>query len=103
MWLGVWLAMLAFATLFTLLWAVGETRIPMATTISTFAWGWLAFRSAEITKHTDSGAPITTADPTLQYFAGFMATLSFLGLLLWLYGDFPPDDDLASEDDPVGG
>lgn len=88
----VWLAMFGFAAGSTAVWAILERRIPLSTTTSFAAWGWLAYRSETIAIH-DAGVTFEQSAPYLQYFALFMAALSALGLVLWYFGDFPPDDE----------
>lgn len=92
MWVSVWTVLVAIATLATGTWVVLERRIPMMTSISAFAWGLLAFRGGELTTF-DGGTEFTTTLVELQYFAAFMTVLSVLGLILWLLGDFPPEDN----------
>lgn len=92
MWVSIWTVLVAFATLATGTWVVLERRIPMMTSISAFTWGLLAFRGGELATH-DGGQEFTTAMVELQYFAAFMTILSILGLILWLLGDFPPEDN----------
>lgn len=84
--------MFAFAVGATATWAILETRIPLATTSGFAAWGWLAYRS-EVISYPNGGVTFEQPAPYLQYLALFMAVLSALGLVLWYFGDFPPDDE----------
>jgi len=64
----------------------------MMTAIGGFSWGLLAFRSGELVTF-DGGKEFTTSIIELQYFSAFMTILSLLGLVLWVLGDFPPEDN----------
>jgi len=44
MWLSIYLALFAFATIATLIWSVLEVRIPLMGIVSVFAWVLLAFQ-----------------------------------------------------------
>lgn len=98
MFLGVWLAMFALAVGATAVWALLETRIPLATTTGTGAWAWLAYRSEQVGV-ASGGVVITQEAPYIQLFALFMALVSTLGLLLWWMGDFPPEETEESLDE----
>lgn len=88
----VWLAMFAFAVGCTATWAILETRIPLSTTAGFAAWGWLAYRSETIVSRA-GGVTFEQSAPYLQYFGLVMAALSAIGLILWYFGDFPPEDE----------
>lgn len=94
MWLAIWLAMFAFAIVTTWTWLVLEQRIPLSTTSSFAAWGWLAYRSESLQTFS-GGVEFTTSLPFLQYFALFMTLISAVGLVLWWFGDFPPEEGPA--------
>lgn len=91
MWLLIWLTMFGFAVLTTATWAILETRIPMATTSSAFAWMWLFFRGSTIETHS-AGVTFQQDLSSLVWFYLFMGVLNLAGLLLWYFGDFPEDE-----------
>lgn len=96
MWLSIFLAIFAFATLSTLIWAVLEVRIPLFGIASVFAWVLLAFEGAEVTKHAQDGTAISTELPYVQMFCGLMAFASAVAILLYRFGEFPPSNDAVN-------
>lgn len=90
MWLAIWLALGAHALIWTLVWALYERRVPVATLVGAASWAILALRGSQVTHITDSGETVTTAVPGIQYLAVFMALISLLGLVMYHFGDFPP-------------
>jgi hypothetical protein len=93
MWLSIYLAVFAFASLATMIWAVVEVRIPLFSVVSVFAWLLLAFEGAQVTKHAQDGTAITTELPYVQLFCGLMAFSSAIALILYRFGEFPPSND----------
>lgn len=91
MWLSIYQMMFGTALLFTLIWMIGEIRIPMSTTTAAFAWMWLLFRSGNV-EQVSSGVTVTTELDVFWLFCLFMALLNVIGLVMWYFGDFPPEE-----------
>lgn len=82
------------ALLMTVLWAVFEVRVPLTGVAGLFGWGVLALRAEAVVIH-DGGEEFVTQTPAIRWFALFMALATGLALLLWQWGDFPPEESDA--------
>jgi len=90
MFIWIFIAVLAMALITTLIWAVGEVRIPMFALSSAFLWALLAFEGGEITRQQGLCCKVTTEVPGVQLFAGLMTFASIAALILYRFGEFPP-------------
>lgn len=93
MYIWIFIATLGMALVTTLIWAVGEVRIPMFALSSAFLWGLLAFNGGEITRTQGMCCRVTTEVPGVQLFAGLMTFASIAALVLYRFGEFPPSAD----------
>lgn len=88
---GVVYLFVGLAVLMTLLWAVLEVRIPLTGVSGLIAWAVLALRGEAVVVYSQ-GSEFVTQTPALRYYALLMALLTGIALLLWQWGDFPPEE-----------
>lgn len=99
-----YLLLWAVAGVSTLIWALVEERIAMATLVSTAAWALISVRGGTVTLYFETGGSTTVGDPVMQYFALGMSVLSTGAFILWYFDAYPPEAaDKGLESTAQGG
>jgi len=91
-----WLALGGFSMLMTLAWLFVERRITTTTLLAGAGWAYMALTADSLVRYTETGSEISLSAGSLAYFCTGLALLSFLALVLFMFGEYPP-----GEDDPV--
>lgn len=91
--LSAWLAVAALATLMTYTWLVlmPERRVTMTAGTSTVAWAIVAFQARNLEVVTDSGSKVAVDLFSVQLLAAFLAAISAISLMLYQFGQYPPE------------
>lgn len=93
-----WLALAAFALIFTLVWSIGETRINMAAALSGVAWAVAGITGGTVEQRLDTGDLVSAAvSEELRYLCLGLALLSFLAMVLHWFSIFPPGAESPAE------
>lgn len=81
-------------------WAVirDDELIPIAATASIGLWGILAVQST-VQHFDETGNPTSTSVESLQYAPIVLTILSVGALVLWYFGDYPPENQETYGDD----
>lgn len=93
-----WWAIVVFALLMTLAWLFVEKRITTTSMLAGGAWSFAALTGSELVHTTEAGITYTRSAGEIRYFALLLALLSFVVLILYRLGHYPPE-----EDDPLRG
>lgn len=96
-----WWAVVLFAFAMTAAWLFVEKRTTTTALLAGAAWSFAALTGGNLTRHAFSSgvhSTYTVSTGYIQYLAMLMAILSFLVLLLYRLGAYPPE-----EDDPYRG
>ena len=93
-----WLAVGGFASVMTLAWMFADRRITVTGLMAGLSWAWMAMLADDVTKYTDSGTEVSASAGSLAYFCIAMSFLSFLAVVLYQFGQYPPE-----RDDPIRG
>lgn len=106
--LQLYLVLFAFAVAATASWAILERRIPIAASMATGAWIYVAL----IDEVTVANGSLCCAPPTyepglIQWLGGGMGIISLGALALYIAGAYPPGDEAQSaqgqtQDEPGG-
>lgn len=86
-----WLALAAFATIFTLTYVVYHTHVRFTAGLAAVSWAVLAATGGQVETLAQDGSRIDTGVPELQLVAALAALLS--ALILILYPDHYPVTD----------
>jgi len=90
MWQLPWLVMVIIALTATIAWGVLDRRPVVMTAIGGGTWSLLAYASATIKTHTETGAVVTYEALFVQYLFAFLAAISFLALWAVVWWDNLP-------------
>lgn len=88
-----WLALAAFALLFTLLWLADRPRQRLYFTASFagFAWAICAYAAPGV-EVVDAGQTVAApVDPAIQYVTAALALISLVVVVLHRFGGYPPE------------
>lgn len=96
MYLSVWYALGAFATLMTLFWLVlqPQQRVYFTAGFSGLAWLTMAFVAPGVQRMTESGQTVDfEIGLVVQFFVGILGIMSLLVVVLYRLGQYPPPED----------
>jgi len=93
-----WFAIAGFALVMTLAYLFIERRITMTGMMAGILWSYAALTGEAVYKITESGEQVSMPVGNIQYLALVLALLSFLAVILYRFGHYPPKDD-----DPTQG
>lgn len=88
----VWAYVGGLATLFTLIWTVGERRITLMTMTSGVLWAWWGFQATQI-RYLRDGTTYEESYQALVYIGGFLSLISLLALVMHRLDKYPPDSE----------
>lgn len=88
-----WWGVVLFAFTMTAAWLFIEKRVTTTALLAGAGWSFAFFTGVELVHRTETGATYTTSAGTVRYFALFLALLSFVVLILYRFGHYPPEDD----------
>lgn len=94
MWVGIWLALGAFAAAATGAWIYGRDRIYVKAGVALAAWALFAIAGGDVYWLADCGNQVELHVGPIQWFGGGMALLSFFVLLLYRFDEYPPQEGL---------
>lgn len=92
-----WLALGAFATIWTLLWLLVEDRITTSAAVATLSWLVFAFLGGNVVRVTQTGETVAVGAPAFEYLGWALFVLSLLALFLNLWGVYPPKPTDSAE------
>jgi hypothetical protein len=95
----MYLAVLALTAGATWAWTVREQAIAFMTMLSATGWSLLAVTGGDIVLYHHDGTSTTLAEPALQLVFTGLAVLSFFGLVLWYFGQYPVEGEDTSQQD----
>lgn len=97
--LANWHALGLFAVIMTLFWAafMPTKRVYLTSGFSGGAWAIMAFTARDLTRVTNNGVELSVEEPALQMFSAALAVLSFLVLILYRFGAYPPESEPADK------
>ena len=98
MWSGLFIALFAFATLWTYVYLVRKEAVFTTSALATGVWFFLAFTGGRIVIFEGSTEHLVEVGPTQYLFLGF-ALLSAFALVGNVLGYFPPEDEEISHPD----
>lgn len=99
-----WWAVVIFALIMTLAWLFIEERVTTTALLAGASWSFAALTGGNLTRYEVSNAEVVTYNLSVgyvQYIAVFLALLSFLVLLLYRFGLYPPEEDDPYQGDPA--
>lgn len=99
-----WWAVVVFAMVMTVAWLFVEDRVTTTALLAGAAWSFAALTGGNLTRHAVSNGDhmtYTVSVGYIQYIAVFLALLSFLVLLLYRFGLYPPEDDDPYQGEPA--
>lgn len=85
-----WLALGAFATLFTLLWLLVDDRITTTAGVAAISWLLWALLGGSVYRVTQTGETVAAGAPGLDYLGYGLFAFSLLALFLHQFGVYPP-------------
>jgi hypothetical protein len=91
LWLGV------FTMTMTVAWLFVERRVTTTAMLSAIGWSVMALTGGNLTRVTEDGSEISTSIDELQWICTLLALLSFVVLVLYRFGHYPPTDDDATQ------
>lgn len=96
---NLWLSLGAFATLMTLTYAfiLPDERVYFSAGLAAVAWGVMSMSAQNLTRLTDQGKTEGVETPSLQFFTFVLALLSLLVLILYRFGEYPPETEPGDE------
>lgn len=97
----LYLLLTALAAAATYVWMVQQRAVLPTTMVSAALYAVLAAQSRNL-EVINGGTEFTKSEPAMQWLMVGMSVLSFLALVLWYWGEYPPDDAVQDELDPEG-
>jgi len=93
-----WWAIVVFSFVMTLAWLFVDKRVTTTALLAGAGWSFAVLTGGKLTYTTEAGIRYYNNVGEIRYFALFMALLSFMVLILYRFGHYPPE-----EDDPMKG
>jgi hypothetical protein len=93
-----WFAVAGFALLMTLSWLFINRRITMTGVMAGILWSYAALTGDAVYRITETGEQVSMPVGNIQYLTLVLALYSFLAVILYRFGHYPPTDD-----DPTQG
>jgi len=94
-----WFAVAAFALVMTLAWLFVQERVTTTGMLAAVSWAYCALSGDAVFVITDAGEQVSASVGNIQYLAATLGLLSFLAVILYRFGYYPPNDDEYAEDD----
>lgn len=88
-----YLGVAIFAAACTYLWAFRDDRITLTGTLATASWALLALTGSEVVTQTSCCQVTTAVPPAVRYLQAGLALLSFIAVVLYHLGVFPPEEE----------
>lgn len=95
-----WFALVVGASVLTLGWLYIRENVALTTLLASALWFYAAYSGGDLRRITESGSEVAVGAPELQYVALALALLSLLARVLYWFGEYPPNEQVAAEGSP---